>query len=652
MRIRARLAALVALSAWCAWAPAAEKEGAAHALPRFSADRYAAHVRHLASDELTGRRPGTPGIERAAEYIAAHFAAAGLEPAGDDGTWFQTFTVTRGKKLIDAAARLEVSGSAHLWRLHKDWTPLPFTAMEEVTGPLAFAGYGIDSDEFDWNDYADFDADGKILVIFRYEPRADDPDAPFGGQNHSRHALFSRKARVAARHGAKALLIVNPPNRTDQDELYHFSAAASQRTFALPMVHVSQDLAEALLKQAGRDDLQTLNDRLDQERKPLSADLGLDLTLKTGVEPDRITTRNVLGRLPGSGFTPETIIVGAHYDHLGEVPHWRDADPTPVIHNGADDNASGTAGVLEMARVLGQERGLRRDVLFVTFSAEEMGLLGSKHLVEDPPVRLEDLRAMINFDMIGRLHQDKFTVFGVPSSPDFATIVADAAAAQGIRYRAAGGITGNSDHAPFYQHGIPYLFAITGLHKEYHHPNDDWELIDAAGATRVLAMFHQITRTLANLEQGPVFHEQTEPPAPEDELKQPAAEHEPPPAASAGLAQDAPAPGGDDPPPSRPRVSMRVAPDVSGGAGDGLVIDLVVPGGPAQQAGMQAGDRIIRIAGEEIRDVYGYMEVLAGHPPDEVVDVVVVRAGAELTLRVKLIPASARDDGADSPSGQ
>ena len=511
MKKRLPLLAVGLLVTCFAWPLAADEPSTKPAARSpFSADVYLAHIKYLASDDLTGRQPGTEGCELAAEYVARHFADAGLKPGGDDGTYFQQFEVTRGKKLVDDEASLKVEDVEQRWRVRKDWIPLPFTSTEDVEGPLAFAGYGIKAPIHDYDDYADFDATGKVLLMFRYEPQSDDPEAAFGGKTPSRYAMFLKKVQTASKQGAKAVLIVNPPKREGLDDtLYPWDEEASEQTYDLPIVHVSRTLAEALVKKGGLGSLADLQGKLDRERKPLSADLHLTLKLKTGVKPNKFPTRNVLGLLKGDGSTDDTIVVGAHYDHLGKVPPRSDQhDNTPQIHNGADDNASGTAGVLELARVLAGEPRLHRNTLFIAFSAEEMGLLGSAQFVEHPTLALKDVRAMVNFDMIGRLSADKFTIYGLPSGKEFEKLVDRAAEQAGIKYRApagGSGMFGASDHASFYDHDIPVLFPFTGVHKQYHSPEDDWELIDAEGAAKILTMFHSVVRDLANLESGPTF---------------------------------------------------------------------------------------------------------------------------------------------------
>ncbi len=634
MFVRAiRLMSLGLVAGWASWAPPSRA-----AETPFSAAAYLEHVKFLASDELGGRRPGTPGIERAAQYIADQFAKAGLKPAGDDGTWFQAFRVWNGKKIVDADARLEIAGVEHAMQVKQDWIPLPFSETARVDGPLAFAGFGIAADEYDYNDYAAFDPNGHVLLVFRYEPRAEDEDAAFGGRVPSEHALFYKKARVAARRGAKALLIVNPPREDAPDGLFDFERGLSKQTFDLPMVHITPALAAAILARAGLPPMAELQQELERERKPLSQATALQVTLHPGLAADWIEAQNVVGRLPGVGDTDETIVVGAHHDHLGRMRSAFDrSDRTPRIHNGADDNASGTAAVIELAHALAHGPGLRRNVLFVTFSAEEMGLLGSRHFVEQVGAAVKQIRAVVNFDMIGRFDQGKFRVFGTTSGAELADVVRQAAEKVEVEYRAPEGVSGSSDHYPFYQREIPYLFPFTGVHQDYHRPSDDWNKIDADGAVQVLRVFQDVIAQLANMTSGPTFQAQSTKLDREEMLKKPAAEHD---EKDAEALQ--PRRHSDTARPQRPNVRFGIIPDHAQQAQPGLVVDTVLDGLPAHTAGMKRGDRIVKINDTEIRDIYGYMRMLKEFKVGDHVAVVVVRKGEEVTLEVELAESKHR----------
>ena len=290
---------------------AQEDTSAAAGKPLFSADAYVAHIRYLASDALAGRLPGTPGGQAATEYIAEQFKKLSLKPGGVDGTYFQPFTIRRLKQLHEDQAAFNVGGLAHDWQIRADWIPMPFSKLARIEGPLAFAGYGISAPKFSYDDYAEFDAKDKVLLILRHEPKDEDPDAAFGGETPSRHALFSKKARVAAEKGAKGLLIVNAPNRSpDKDQLYPWRDWDTTQSYSLPIVHISREIAGAILQKAAMPDLKTLQEKLDQDRKPLSSNLeGITVEIETGLE--FVEGRNVLGLLEGNGGSDELVVIGA-----------------------------------------------------------------------------------------------------------------------------------------------------------------------------------------------------------------------------------------------------------------------------------------------------------------------------------------------------
>ncbi len=603
--------------------------------PDFTADGYLRHVKFLSHDRMGGRRPGTPGSIEAGDYLAEHFKKLGIEPGGVDGTYFQPFTVPDGKAFDPAAAGFEVSVSAGTFEVSKDWIPLPWSALGEIDGPLAFAGYGIEAPDHKYNDYGDtaFDPSGKVLLVLRYEPRdAADPKAAFGGEDASVHSLFSRKARIAAAKGAKALLIVNPPNRDPAaDELTPWDAREARTSYELPMVHVSRAAAERLLAATGAPKLAELQTELDEKRLPLSRTLGdARVSIKTGLENKVLNARNVIGRLRGATAPDEYIVVGAHFDHVGTIRRGFGPGATrerePEIHNGADDNASGTSGMLETARAVAAGPRPARSILFMGFDAEEMGLLGSAHFVSEPTVPLESIKAMVNFDMIGRVGQKKLAIEGVPTAVEFPDLVKKHADPTGIPYDApdvSDSVFGASDHASFYRKDIPVLFPFTGFHRQYHQPEDDWELIDAAGAANLLGMWYGITVELANMSSGPTFQKKP-PPAPESQ----------PATGPAVAAASAPA-GGDTARPNMPRVRLGVVPSYSD-KGPGLLLDAVSDGGAAKQAGMRDGDRIIQIGEFKISSVETYMGALAEFDPGQEVDIIYERDGKQATVRVKL----------------
>ena len=572
---------------------------------------YIRHIQYLADDQREGRYPGTAGMHDATEYIAGQFRAAGLSPGGPDGTYFQPFDLDALKKLDSDRATLAILGDQQSWRYGDDFVTFPFSAVRAAEGQLAFAGFGIEAPDHEYDDYAGFDAKGKVLLVLRGEPKSEDDDARFGGKTASVHATFVRKARVADEHGAVALLVVNAPGRDPEDDaLYSWSTRDARTSYRVPMLHISRDTANALLAKANMPDLATLAGRLESDRASLSADMG-DLRVRVDPGVSTTQTRNVIAVLEGATAPDEYIVVGAHHDHVGVSRPRNNRSGGDQIHNGADDNASGTSGVIELARVFAAGPRPRRSMIFMTFSAEELGLIGSHYYADHPSVPIDSIRAMVNFDMIGRYSQHKLEIFGGPTAPEFGPLLDKYAKKFGIDFKGRGPenpLFLRSDQASFYNKGIPVLFMFSGLHDDYHLPGDDWELIDADGAAKLLHFAHGVLWDLANMTTGPTLV--TESPADESE-------------ASADA----------HPAPSMPRVRLGVRPDQSDEPG--MLIASVSADGPAARAGMKAGDRVIRIGGKELQSMGDYFGLARDFKPGDECDVVVVRDGNEVTLKVR-----------------
>lgn len=631
------------------------------ALGQFTADAYIEHVKVLASDEFEGRGTGEPGNDKAAAYIAEHFEAYGLKPAGVDNSYFQPFDARRGKKLSADEAAFEIVGRTGEWKLRSDWSPLPFSAVGDFEGPVAFAGYGIAAPDEQYDDYGDFDVRDKVLLIFRYEPRSADEDAALGGASPSRHALFATKAQEAARRGAKALLIVNPPGRDEKDALYRFGRDGSRETYEIPMVHIKREIAAELLRSSGLPELAELETALARDRKPLTRDLAdVRVKVRTGLASNDLKTRNVLALLEGDGAADEYIVIGAHFDHLGLAPRMFSSDERRFIHNGADDNASGTSGLLELARVLSAAPRLRRSVLFIAFSGEEMGLLGSRHFVDHPTVPLPAIKAMLNFDMIGRFADDEVMIYGVPTAEEFPALLERVSAETELPFKPGKSLPGNSDHASFQARKIPVIFPFTGLHRQYHKPEDDWELIKPDGATRILRFSYLVLVELANMKDGPTWSDLRSR-RPTDTA---AAESRPgetgdgdgDAAADAAAAAAQPRPGerkpadphaaaadSDAAAPPMPKVRMGVVPDY-GFTGVGLKLTDVSAGGAAAAAGLKGGDILVKIGDSDVRGIETYMLALGRFKPGDSVEIIYLRDEQRQTATVKLTaPPGARE---------
>ncbi|MCC7290961.1 MAG: M28 family peptidase [Phycisphaerales bacterium] len=566
----------------------------------FSAERYHAHINLLASDLLKGRDTGSDGIDIAAGYIAGQFAAIGLQPGGTDGTYFQEFTLNLGGKMKDTTT-LTFSG-AELPALSRgtNWTAYGWSSQGAFEGDVVFVGYGIVNPEKNYDDYAGVDVKGKIAFMLRREPagwRAE------GGPGFSRHSWFGSKANLAKEKGAVGMIVVNQATE-DQDTLG--GSARSGENYEISAVQVKREVADALLKAAGMEPLADVQKKLDagtNGSKPLGA-----IHAAGAVEFEGLPARNVIGVLPGTGpNADEYVVIGAHYDHVGEQGG--------QIHNGADDNASGTSGVIEVARAMALTPGRNRSLLFMTFTGEEKGLLGSAQYCRTPTVPIEKIACMMNMDMIGRFSSEEtqadnhLWVEGLGTGDSFKAIVDRQTKACGFEaYNPDESARGPSDHASFYEAGVPSLFFFTGLHPDYHQPGDDAPKINAVGGANIARLVYNIALELANPPARPVF-----------------ARVDTPARISLGQGQ-----GG-----GRPRVFLGIVPGEDDGK-KGWLISGVSAGGPAEKGGMKAGDRIVAVNGQDVNNLGEYRKSVEGKKGGDEVEVKVLRGTEALTLKLTL----------------
>lgn len=605
--------------------------------------RLRADVTFLAHDDQEGRAPGTKGIEVSAEYIAKRFEELGLKPApGADG-YFQPFSISGRPQLgepIELVAQVG-DGEALKAEPKTDFSPLALGASGKVeSAPVVFAGYGITAEKLGYDDYAGRDVTGKAVLVLRREPRQDDEQSPFDGKRDSAYATFRHKATNAFQHGAAMLLIVNDlaGSGKDVDTLLSVNQAGFDTISNLPIVHLSRDFADKILQAAGAPSLADLEAQIDEDLKPRTQELkGASVSTQITIDRPAIETRNVIGVLEGEGpLADETIVVGGHYDHLGRggLMSGSLAFLSNEIHNGADDNASGTAMVLEIARRFAERRDPpARRIVFMAFSGEERGLLGSRHYVENPLYPLNSTVLMVNFDMVGRLNdKSELTMIGTGSTPGAEELVKGLGEWAGLSIKTVKGMTdgfGGSDHQPFHGKEIPILFAFTGLHSDYHRPSDDSDKINYAGMVRIADYMESILLDTLGRPDRPVF------------AKAPA--ETPKPAEAPKVAAETPKPAQAENAPSESAsssinmsVSLGVMPDYADETKTGMKISDVRAGGPADKGGLKGGDTIIGIGGKPIGTIYDYMESLTGYKPGEKVEVVVQRDGKEVKLNVEL----------------
>ncbi|HKY19679.1 MAG TPA: M28 family peptidase [Vicinamibacterales bacterium] len=480
---------------------------------------YLEHVKFLASHDLDGRGNGSPGLDAAADYIAKQFDAAGLAPLGDAGTFFQRFDMITGMSLEPGnAVTLNAGRHSVDFEIGRDYLLMSISGDRSAasqTLPVVFAGYGISAPSLRYDDYAGIDVSGKAILIFTHEPQENDARSAFDGQTNTMHSTVMRKVEVARSRGASALLIVDDTNHRPAPEEYRRWLRDPQaEEYGLPVFYLSRDRVQRAL--GGNLDLEVVANDIDRDFASKSCPLG-DLTLNAVDRTTKVRrpVRNVIGIVEGSNpaLRSEVVIVGAHYDHLGRSGRFSmSRSGTGQIHHGADDNASGTAAVIEMAKAAAATRqDFRRSVVFMTFAGEEYGLLGSSHYVNHPAVPLDKTIAMINLDMVGRA-RGRILVDGLANAPsiDEDLKAAESISPLAIKALRGGPGVGASDDASFLLRRIPSINFFSGFHADYHRPSDTWEKVDAAGGAAVADLALALVRQLANRATRPAFVDTTQ----------------------------------------------------------------------------------------------------------------------------------------------
>jgi hypothetical protein len=570
-----------------------------------SAARYFEHVKFLSSDEMKGRGDGSPELDKAADYIASQFRTLGLRPMGDDNTYFQKFQLTTGA-VLGPKNELQLNGDK--LKINEDFVPITFSDTATFDGALIFVGYGITAPELHYDDYEGISANGKIVVVLRHEPQESDPHSPFEGTNFTRHASFVNKAINAKQHGARGIVFITDLNHEDEQV---GSATRTEETddLGIPAVHAKRAPLLALFKAAGKD-VAAIQKKIDSDLKPQSFDLSDSrVHISTDVVRTRKTVRNVLAGIPGSdpALKNEWVVVGAHYDHLG-LGDRNSLAPSQIgqIHHGADDNASGTSGVLEIARLAARNKSQwKRSVLLITFAGEELGLLGSSQFVNHPTVPLNNVIGMINMDMIGRINNDRLFVGGVGTSPDFKAWLEEFNQTAHLQLDYSDSGYGASDHMSFNSKKIPVLFFFSGLHTDYHKPTDTYDKINAAGAVKVLSLVYMMADRMAS---EPKRLEYTE-------VQQPKS-------ASAGSG------GGYGP-------YFGSVPDFRDDLKGVLFAD-VQNNSPAAKAGLKQGDLLVEFDGKPVQNLYDFTYALRSKKVGDIVPVVVKRNGQDVKVNVTM----------------
>jgi hypothetical protein len=482
------------------------------------ADRLLEHIKFLASDELKGRGNGTEGLERAAEYVARAFKDAGVEPGGNDATWFQPFELVAGLTVGRTnELTIEQGGKRVRLALGSGYYPLaananenpavPSTTLDDI--PLVFAGYGLVAPGVGYDDYATVDVKGKAVLILSHEPQERDANSRLNGTRPMPQTTLQAKAAAARNRGARALVVVgDPSHQTDEANYGLFAADPDAENHGIPVLRLSRDEMKPLIDAWGLDNIARL---IDRDLQPRSAALrGATIDYVEQLARNRRTVRNVIGVVRGSDpeKAKEAIVIGAHYDHVGIGGRLSvTPEATGQIHNGADDNASGTASIIEIARSIVQQRSrFPRTVVFIAFAGEERGLLGSAHYTTDPTIPIENTIAMLNLDMVGRA-RGGVDVSGLELAPSMEEDLRAAVKASGEEFqiRRQGPGAGRSDDSSFIERRVPAINFFTGFHTDYHRPGDDWDKIDAPGTRRVAALALELAARLAARSERPEF---------------------------------------------------------------------------------------------------------------------------------------------------
>ncbi len=561
------------------------------AISQIMPDSLASYIKFLSSDQLEGRLTGTPQAAEAAQWIASKFNSYGLKPLFPD--YFQKYDFNAKAVLgEDNSLSFAIGGTSLATRLDTDYVPYVFSDSGLAKGPVVFAGYGISAKDSSYDDYAGVDVKGKIVVVMRGSPREDS-----ASDRLYKFSAVRMKLMTARDLGAAGIVIVNrKSDRSLAKFEYDYSSSAG-----IVAANMSYDLAVRFFREAGVD-LGGVIAKIEQTMQPSSAELkDAEANLSVDISVVRTKAINVAGVIWPENLSDSTCyIIGAHYDHLGWGPFGSMKPDTIAIHHGADDNASGVAGVLELARFYqSHPEAVRKPIVFVSFSGEEEGLFGSQYFADHMPLSREKVGAMLNMDMVGRLRNNRLIVGGIGSATQWESFVRSVDKELGTDSLSLSldmeGF-GPSDHASFYSKGIPVLFFFTDVHSDYHKPSDTYDKINYPGEVKVLGFVKDVVDSLMDARWVPSFTKV-------------ALAHRP----TEGV-----------------RAYLGTIPDF-GNQESGYKLSGVTPGSPADKAGLRGGDVVTRIGVKEIKNIYDLTYVLQELRPGDRIVIKYVRNGNKET---------------------
>lgn len=579
------------------------------------------HISTLANPFMQGRAPGSPGSEVAKDYIQFYFEQAGLTPP------FESFnnepvavrTITKSyRQMFEMAGRSQVFSQAMnavsqdntrlgLMQPRQDFNATGLGTGGSASGQPVFVGYATVNDEYDaFAPNPDLDLTGKIAVMLGFEPMNEEGRSKFTGAQWSPAAGFAGKLRAVAQRNPEAVIIINPPNSADPRASRLLPAGGGgQALLDVPVFHMSSAAGDRLITALDPKNrsLATLKQQADSQ--PQLIQLEGEISLTADIQRTVIVPENIAGLLPGKGkLAHEYIVIGGHFDHVGDGS-FGTPETIDQVHEGADDNASGTAGVLILADRLAKtynelpENADARSILFIGFDAEESGLNGAEYYVQNPIAPIEDHVLMLNMDMIGRVVDGGLTLQGISSAVGFDQWLKPFMEISPLKFNTPAAVGSRSDHAPFYFQGnMPVLFGIINpLHSDYHTVRDEAWKVNRVGAVQVIDFFENIATAAALQPQRLTYN--------------------PPPA-----------------PIPQSRVLVGVFPQQA--SDGGVLLAQVTPGSAAAEAGLMESDRIIEWGGTEITSLDAWRRMLADHDPGDVVEVKLIRDGATVTASVKL----------------
>ena len=577
------------------------------------------HIEFLADDALEGRMTGSEGAKRAAEHIKTQFAQLNLKPIGDEGSYFQEFEFTAGRRIIAEENSFHLTRQMHgseqvmEFSVERDFQPLSFSRNGVVEGEVVFVGYGLTVPGAlgeGYDAYAGLDVKDKIVVALRYVPEGVEPERR---QQLNRYAGLRYKAMQAREQGAKAFLVVAGPNSPNAGKLIPLDFDSSLADSGIVAASISDTVVNALFAPSGKN-LKDVQSGLDTENPHFLGQFPLPevkVKIVVSVEKVKKTDQNVVALLAPSELTAETeyIIVGGHYDHIGrgEIGSLARKGEEGQIHNGADDNASGTAVVLDLATTLSEAyqkypEKFRRGIIFALWSGEELGLIGSTYFVNHPVVPLEKVAAYINFDMVGRLRDNKLILQGVGSSSVWTKLIEKRNVPIGFNLTLQEDPYLPTDVTAFYPKEVPVLSFFTGGHEDYNRPTDDPSTLNYTGIERIARLAHGIVSDLISADERPAY---------------------------VRVERSQSDQGSRD----TLRAYLGTIPDYTT-EGTGVKLSGVRAGGPADKAGLKGGDVIVEFGGQKITNIYDYTYALDAVKIGEPVEVVVLRDGKRVKLAI------------------